>query len=88
MQHESEVHENQEVTFTYEGEELIWVGDVEVITSHDPGDRWTPPYTEVEVKVINTESLERYNVHTDEWEEVEVTPSILIEIEFEFERGL
>ena len=88
MIREHEVHENQEVTITYEGEDLLWVGDVEVNSSYDPGDRWTPPYGEVEVIVTRTESLQRYNEDTDDWEDVEVTSSIIWEIELAFERTL
>jgi hypothetical protein len=88
MTREHEVHENQEVTITYEGEDLLWIGDVEVNASYDPGDRWTPSYSEVEVTVLKTESLQRYNEDTDDWEDVEVTTDILISIEREFIRGL
>lgn len=88
MEYESEVHENVELTFTYEGEDLIWRGDIEVSGHSDPGDLWTAPYADQFVEVIKTETLERYNEETDEWEAVEVTASIILEIEMAYERTL
>ena len=88
MIHDSELHENIELTFTYEGEDLIWVGDIQVSGHSDPGDYYTAPYADQFVEVIKTDSLQRYNEDTDEWEDVEVTPSILSEVEIAYERTL
>lgn len=88
MEHDSELHENIELTFTYEGEDLVWLGDIEVTEEHDRGDYDTPDYSDIEAKVIKTESLQRYNEDTGDWEDVEVTPSILNEVELIYERGL
>jgi hypothetical protein len=88
METNSEVHENIEMSFTYEGEHLIWSGDIEVIEEIDRGDHDTPDYSEVVCKVISTTKLERYNEDSNEWDDVEVTPSIIFEVELAYERTL
>lgn len=88
METESELHENVELTFSYEGEDLLWKGDIEVTEEIYRGNHDTPDYSEVTCKVVNTEALERYNEDTDEWESVEVTASIVWEIEMAYERTL
>lgn len=88
MEHESELHENIELTFSYEGEDLIWNGDIEITEEIDRGDHDTPDYSAVTCKVVNTEALERWNEEANEWETVEVTPSIIWEIEMAYERTL
>jgi hypothetical protein len=88
MEHESELHENVELTFSYEGEDLVWNGDIEVSGHLDPGDHCTAPYADQFIEVIKTDSLQRYNEDTGDWEDVEVTPSILNEIEMAYERTL
>lgn len=88
MEYETEVHENIELTFSYEGEDLIWNGDIEVTEEIDRGDNDTPDYVETTYNVVRTNSLQRYNEDSGDWEDVEVTPSILFEVELQFERGL
>lgn len=83
-----EFYEDQELVITYEGEDLVWNGDLEVNQESDPGDYWTAPYSDLDVRVTKTNFLQRYNDESDEWEDVEVTPSILMKVEFEFEKTL
>jgi hypothetical protein len=83
-----EFYEDQEFVFTYEGEDLVFRGDFEVNEHSDPGDSCTPPYGECDVQVTRVEFLQRYNDDTDEWEDVEPVPSIIIKIEHEFEKTL
>lgn len=87
MQTESELHENIELTFTYEGEDLIWNGDIEVTEQIDRGDHDTPDYVETTYNVVRTNFLQRYNEDTGDWEDVEVTPSIIWEIELNLEKN-
>jgi hypothetical protein len=88
MEKESELHENVELTFSYEGEDLVWSGDIEVIEETDLGFGMVPDYSEVVCKVISTTKLERYNEDSNEWDDVEVTPSIIFEVELAYERTL
>lgn len=87
METNSEVHENIEMSFTYEGEHLIWSGDIEVTEEIDRGDYDTPDYSEVTYNVIRTNSLQRYNEDTGDWGDVEVTPSIIWEIELNLDKN-
>ena len=87
MEYESELHENIELTFSYEGEDLIWNGDVEITEEIDRGDNDTPDYSEITYKVIRTNSLQRYNEDSADWEDVEVTPSIIWEIELNLDNN-
>lgn len=87
MEYESELHENIELTFSYEGEDLIWSGDIEITEEIDRGDNDTPDYAETTYKVVRTNSLQRYNEDTGDWEDVEVTPSIIWEIELNLEKN-
>jgi hypothetical protein len=88
METESELHENIELTFSYQGEDLLWRGDIEVTEEIERGDYDTPDYSEVTCKVVSTETLERWNEEANDWEAVEVTPSIIWEIELNYERTL
>jgi hypothetical protein len=83
-----EMNEDQELVFTYKGEDLVWNGDIEVNEHSDPGDYWTPPYAECDVRVTKTNFVQRFNENTDEWEDVEVTSDILLKVELEFEKTL
>lgn len=83
-----EIFQDQEFVFTYEGQDLVFRGDFEVNEHYDPGDSITAPYGDCDVQVTRIEFIQRYNDDTDEWENVEVTPSILIKIEHEFEKTL
>ena len=87
METNSEVHENVEMSFTYEGEDLIWNGDIEVTEEIYRGDYDTPDYSEVTYNVIRTNSLQRYNEDTGDWGDVEVTPSIIWEIELNLDKN-
>lgn len=87
MEYESELHENIELTFSYEGEDLIWNGDVEITEEIDRGDNDTPDYSETTYNVVRTNSLQRYNEDSGDWEDVEVTPSIIWEIELNLDKN-
>jgi hypothetical protein len=83
-----EIYYDQELTFSYEGEDLVWNGDIEVSGHSDPGDHCTAPYADQFIEVIKTNFIERYNEDTDQWEKVKPTPSILMKVELEFEKTL
>lgn len=87
METESELHENIELTFTYEGEDLIWNGDIEVTEQIDRGDYDSPDYVETTYNVVRTNFLQRYNEDSGDYEDVEVTPSIIWEIELNLDKN-
>lgn len=82
------LYQDQEIEFTYEGNEYRWVGDYEVrewgeTATHDyPGD-W-----DQEVKVIYTSDLCSYDPDLDQWLTVYPSGSILAYIENEIESTL
>ena len=88
MIHDSEVHENIELTITYEGEDLLWRGDIEVTEEIEKGDYDTPDYSEVYARIYRTTSLQRYNESTGDWEDVEMDSSIMQEIQWQYEKTL
>ena len=88
MKTESELHENQEVWITVDGEDLLWIGDLTADWTYDTGDMWTAPYTDLEVRVSKTDTLQRFNEDADVWEDVEVTQEIIYQVEETFRRTL
>ena len=85
---DSTLYQDEEIEFTYEGNEYRWVGDYEVrewgeTSSYDyPGDG------DQEVRVIYTSDLCSYDPHLDQWLTVHPTPSILATIENQIESTL
>jgi hypothetical protein len=88
MEHNTELHENAEVVFEYDGEDLVWIGDIEVIEEIEKGDYDTPDYSEVYARIYRTTSLQRYNESTGDWEDVEMDSSIMQEIQWQYEKTL
>ena len=82
------IYQDEEIEFTYEGNEYRWVGDYEVrewgetATYDYPGD-W-----EQEVNIIRTAELVKYNEDTDKWDNVCPTISIHLTIENQIESTL
>ena len=82
------LYQDQEIEFTYEGNEYRWVGDYEVrewgeTSSYDyPGD------SDQEVKVVHTSDLCSYDPELDQWLTVYPSGSILATIENEIESTL
>lgn len=82
------LYQDEEIEFTYEGNEYRWVGDYEVrewgeTCSYDYLGDW-----EQEVKVIRTTELVKYNEDTDDWNHVYPIGSILATIENQIESTL
>ena len=85
---DSTLYQDQEIEFTYEGNDYRWVGDYEVrewgeTYSYDyPGD------SDREVKVFRTYDLCSYDPDLDQWLTVYPSGSILATIENEIESTL
>lgn len=58
---------NQYITFNSNGNEVVVDFDLSVSgkVTHDRGDYWTPPYTDVDIKEIDLDIL---SVHINDWE--------------------
>jgi hypothetical protein len=79
---------DQEVTFTYEGEELVWNGDYNVHSWGENPDYDYPGDCEVEIEILHTDRIEVWSDHKNGWVNVDPTPSILCELEWAIEKSL
>lgn len=84
MNYDSENFFDQEITFTYEGQDYIWFGDYTIETYGEDESEYAPAYGEVEVKIDHTSSLASY----EDGIEITPTPSLLAAVEFQIERNL
>jgi hypothetical protein len=88
MNKETENFYDQEIEFTYEGNEYVWKGDYSVDCLYEDESEFAPSYGESYVWIQHTTSLSYYNENLDEVVEVKPTPSILMELELQIERTL
>ena len=82
------LYQDEEIEFTYEGNEYRWVGDYEVREWGETATYDYPGDSDREVKIINTTELVKYNEDTDNWDHVYPSGSILATIENEIESTL
>jgi hypothetical protein len=82
MNYETENFYDQEIIFTYEGKDYLWIGDYTIEHTGEDESEYAPAYGEMEVTIDYTSSLSCY-------EEANVIPtrSMLMEIELEIERN-
>ena len=82
MNYETENYFDQEITFTYEGKDYLWIGDYTIEHTGEDESEYAPAYGEMQVTIDYTSSLSCY-------EEANVIPtrSMLMEIEIEIERN-
>jgi hypothetical protein len=82
MNYETENFYDQEIIFTYEGKDYLWIGDYTIEHTGEDESEFAPAYGEMEVTIDYTSSLSCY-------EEANVIPtrSMLMEIEIEIERN-
>ena len=85
---DSEMHLDQEVLFTYEGEEYCWQGNYEVKQHGEESDWDYCGDSEVEVEIETTKAITKFNEETNDWDEVTPTQSMIYEVCFEIERNL
>jgi hypothetical protein len=82
MNYETENFYDQEIIFTYEGKDYLWIGDYTIEHTWEDESEFAPAYGEMEVTIDYTSSLSCY-------EEANVIPtrSMLMEIQIEIERN-
>ena len=85
---DSEMHLDQEVLFTYEGEEYCWTGDYEIKQCGEEADWDYCGDSEVEVEIDTTKSITKFNEETNDWDDVDPTNSLIFEVVLEIERNL
>lgn len=84
MNYETEHYYDEEITFTYEEQDYLWVGDYTIEFYGEEESEFAPAYGEVEVIIDNTHTLYSYNDDCD----IIPTPSLLMAVEFHIERNL
>jgi len=81
--HDSENYFDQEITFSYEDRDYLWVGDYTIETYGEEESEYAPAYGEMEVKIDHTYSLMSY----EDGIEIKPTESMLMALELEIERN-
>jgi hypothetical protein len=84
MKYDSETYYDQEITFTYEGQDYVWTGDYSVEATYEDESEYAPAYGEVEVHIDHTSGLYSY----EDDAEIIPTPSLLMALELHIERNL
>jgi hypothetical protein len=83
MNYETENFHDQEITFTYEGKDYLWIGDYTIEHTWEDESEFTPAYGEMEITIEYTRSLSSY----EHGYEVIPTRSMMMELEIEIERN-
>lgn len=83
MNYETENYFDQEITFTHEGRDYLWIGDYTIETYGEEESEYAPAYGEMEVKIDHTQTLVSYEHGFD----VIPTPAIMEALELEIERN-
>lgn len=83
MNYDSENYFDQEITFTYEGEDYVWVGDYSIESTYEDESEYAPAYGEIEVHIDHTYSIYSYKDDC----EVIPTPSLLMAVELHIENN-
>lgn len=84
MNYDTEHYYDQEITFTYEGQEYLWIGDYTIEYFGEEESEYAPAYGEVEVHIDHTTSIYSYEDDCD----IIPTPSLLMAVELHIERNL
>jgi hypothetical protein len=83
MNYDSENFFDQEITFTYEGQDYLWIGDYSIEHFGEDESEFAPAYGEMEITIDHTTSLSSY----EHGYEVIPTRSMLMALELEIERN-
>jgi len=83
MNYETENFFDQEITFTYEGQDYLWIGDYTIEHFGEDESEFAPAYGEMEIRIDHTSSLMSYEDGID----IKPTDSMLMELELEIERN-
>jgi hypothetical protein len=84
MNYDSEHYFDQEITFTYEGQDYVWTGDYSIESTFEGESEYAPAFGEVEVHIDHTSGLYSYE------DDAEIIPtlSLLMAVELHIERNL
>jgi hypothetical protein len=83
MKYDSETYYDQEITFTYEGQDYVWTGDYSIESTYEDESEYAPAYGEMEVRIDHTYSI--YSYQDDA--EIIPTTSLLMAVELHIERN-
>ena len=83
MNYDFENFFDQEITFTHEGQDYLWIGDYSMESYGEEESEYAPAYGEIEVKIEGTHSLSSY----EDGIEIVPTASLLMALELEIERN-
>jgi len=61
MNYETENFHDQEITFTYEGQDYLWIGDYTIEHFGEDESEFAPAYGEMEITIDYTRSLYKPN---------------------------
>lgn len=84
MNYDSVTYYDQEITFTYEGQDYVWTGDYSVESTFEGESEYAPGFGEVEVHIDHTSAIYSYEDDCD----IIPTPSLLMAVELHIERNL
>ncbi len=85
----SETYLDQEVSFTYEGQEMTWFGDYQVRQYGEESDWEYPGDCETEIEILYTDRIEAWDDELQDWVIInEENLSILMAVELEIEKSL
>ena len=85
---DSTLYTDEQIDFTYEGNEYRWIGDYEVSEWGETSSYDYPGDSDREVRVVHTADLCSYDPDLDQWLTVYPSGSILATIENEIESTL
>jgi hypothetical protein len=83
MNYNSENYFDQEITFTYDGKDYLWIGDYSIEHTGEDESEFAPAYGDMQITIHHTQSLSSYEHGFD----VIPTPSMLMALELEIERN-
>lgn len=83
MNYQTENFFDQEITFTYEGKDYLWIGDYTIEHTGEDESEFAPAYGEMEIFIDYTRSLSCY----EHGYEVIPTRSMMMQLELEIERN-
>jgi hypothetical protein len=82
-ENKTENYFDQEITFTYEGQDYLWIGDYSIESFYTEESEYAPSYGEIEVNIDHTYGLSSYEDGID----IKPTPSLLVALELEIEKN-
>jgi len=85
---DTETHYDQEIEFTFEGEQYIWHGDYSIRTWGETSDWDYCGDSEQEVEIDDTVSIRKFDEDNNDWIDVKPTNSMICEVSIEIERKL